>query len=60
MPKTTRKPPTTEAQPNLEEQIRARAYELYEQRGREDGHEQEDWLTAEREILGTNAEKAAA
>jgi len=34
----------------LEEQIRLRAYELYEARGREDGHEFDDWLQAEAEI----------
>lgn len=60
MPKITRKPAMPEAQPDMEDQIRARAYELYEERGREDGHHEEDWLTAEREILGTNFEKAAA
>ena len=60
MPKTTRKTAGTEAPLALEEQIRSRAYELYEQRGREDGHHEEDWLAAEREILGTFAQKAAA
>jgi len=30
--------------------IEVRAYELYEQRGGEPGHELEDWLEAEREI----------
>ncbi len=44
----------------LEEQIRCRAYELYEERGREDGHEVEDWLQAEGEILGTQNKAAAA
>jgi Protein of unknown function (DUF2934) len=44
---------------NNEEQIRIRAYELYEARGREDGHDQEDWLEAEAEITG-RAERAAA
>ncbi len=44
----------------LEEQIRLRAYELYEERGREDGHEVEDWLQAEGEILGTQNKAAAA
>lgn len=34
----------------LEEQIRQRAYELYEARGREDGHELDDWLRAKEEI----------
>ena len=33
--------------------IRRRAYELYEQRGRQDGHAVEDWLLAESEVLGT-------
>ncbi len=30
--------------------IQRRAYELYEQRGRQPGHDVEDWLQAEREI----------
>ena len=34
----------------LKEQIAARAYELYLQRGGEDGHDLEDWLIAEREL----------
>lgn len=33
--------------------IRRRAYELYEKRGCQDGHAEEDWLRAEAEILGT-------
>ena len=36
---------------NTEEQIRRRAYELYEQRGRIDGFALDDWLQAEVEIL---------
>ena len=36
---------------NLDEEIRRRAYELWEQHGRESGHEDEHWLIAEREIL---------
>ena len=32
---------------DLEEQIRRRAYDLYERRGREDGQDTEDWLQAE-------------
>jgi uncharacterized protein HemX len=35
----------------IEEQIRTRAHELYEQRGRVEGSAQEDWLRAEAEIL---------
>jgi hypothetical protein len=34
----------------LEQQIRERAYELYEARGGEDGHEQEDWFLAKEEL----------
>lgn len=33
-----------------QEQIRHLAYQLYEQRGREDGHDLDDWLTAESEV----------
>ena len=35
---------------DLQERIRIRAYELYEQRGREDGHDIGDWLQAESEL----------
>ena len=34
-----------------QEMIRARAYELYEGRGREAGQHEQDWLRAEQEIL---------
>ncbi|HVP28144.1 MAG TPA: DUF2934 domain-containing protein [Myxococcota bacterium] len=36
----------------LQEKIRRRAYEIYEERGREEGHELEDWTRAESEIAG--------
>ncbi len=46
-----------------EEYIRLRAYQIYEQRGREDGHDLEDWYQAEAEIFGrkpaTSAEQKA-
>jgi len=35
-----------------EELIRVRAYQFYEERGCEDGHELDDWLRARAEILG--------
>ena len=35
-----------------ENAIRRRAYELYEERGREDGRSEEDWLRAEAELAG--------
>jgi Protein of unknown function (DUF2934) len=34
-----------------EELVRQRAYQLYEERGREDGHDVDDWLRAEAEML---------
>ena len=34
------------------DQIAARAYELFEQRGRVDGFDKDDWLQAEQELLG--------
>jgi len=33
-----------------QERIRLRAYDLYEQRGREDGLDLDDWLRAESEL----------
>ncbi len=44
----------------IEQQIQQLAYELYEQRGRTDGQELDDWLQAEREIKGTKANATAA
>ncbi len=35
---------------NPKEEIRLRAYELYEARGRKDDHALDDWLRAEAEI----------
>ena len=42
----------------IEQQIQKRAYELYEQRGRTDGHELDDWLQAECEIKRTQTNAA--
>ena len=59
-----KKPPTavtTEPQElDLENQISLRAYELYVARGREDGHEQEDWFRAKEEITIKKFRTAAA
>ena len=43
----------------LEDEIRQRAYELFEARGREEGRDLEDWLRAEEEIRGQDAVVAA-
>jgi DUF2934 family protein len=34
------------------DRIRAEAYALYEQRGRQEGRALEDWLKAERQVVG--------
>jgi len=44
----------------IEQQIQQRADELYEQRGRTEGHELDDWLQAKCEIKGTQANAATA
>jgi hypothetical protein len=41
-----------------EENVRARAYELYEVHGRIDGHAEEDWLQAEGEVAESNERKS--
>jgi len=57
---TTPNTPTTEQQRNLEFQIRLRAFELYEARGREDGHDLDDWLQAETELTKKKIRPIAA
>jgi H+-transporting ATPase len=40
--------------------IAARAYEIYEERGRHDGQADQDWLEAEREIRKDQAKQRKA
>jgi hypothetical protein len=47
-------------QPSMEEQIRQRAYQLYEERGRHHGLEQEDWARAEAEIRSKYQQEKSA
>ena len=58
----SKKPPATvTSEPQeLEHEIRLRAQELYEERGREDGHELDDWLRAEAEITDKKTRTTAA
>jgi hypothetical protein len=42
------------------EHIRVRAYELFEQRGREEGRDMEDWLRAEAEMQGSARPRSKA
>ena len=44
--------PASKTPGDVEERIRQRAYELYEQEGRQDGRDQEYWFRAEAEIRG--------
>ena len=44
----------------IEDRIRLRAYEIYEQRGRTAGHDVEDWLRAESELTEKSVLRAAA
>jgi hypothetical protein len=45
-------PPTT-----AEEDVRRRAYELFEERGGEEGHDWDDWFRAEQEIRSAKDRK---
>ena len=42
----------TDLPPQVRQRIADLAYRLYEERGRQPGHELEDWLEAERRVLG--------
>ena len=64
--KNTKKPEIVRAEAranlvpiNLEDEIRSLAYLLSEQRGFAPGHETEDWLNAEREVLDRYAQQRA-
>ena len=63
MTKELAKKPATSAlvEPEtLEDQIRARAYELYEERGKEAGNDLDDWLRAEAELTSGKHRNAAS
>ena len=51
-PRATAAPVEMVPATNIEEAIRLRAYKIYEQRGREHGHDLDDWMTAKAEIVG--------
>ena len=57
----TKKPPAavTGDPQGLKSKIHQRAFELYQERGREDGYELDDWLLAEEEISGKRSRTAA-
>ncbi|MBZ5570274.1 MAG: DUF2934 domain-containing protein [Acidobacteriia bacterium] len=45
---------------DMETQIRARAYELYQARGCTPGHENEDWFRAEQEVRARQNQQHSA
>ena len=60
MMKETPRPASTSTEKKVEQQIRRRAYELYEAGGRQNGHDLEDWLQAEIDITGNATRGASA
>ena len=57
---TKKSPATVTGDPQgLKFEIRQRAFELYQERGRVDGHELDDWLRAEEEITSGKIRIAA-
>lgn len=71
--KRTRKPKSATSSPKVaaapvqhvsvsadsQEAIRLRAYSIFEQRGREHGHDLDDWLIAEAEVVGKTYAQSA-
>lgn len=53
-------PKRTSSSTDMEVEIRRRAYELYEKRGYTPGHENEDWLVAEQEVLARHQQQRSA
>jgi hypothetical protein len=45
---------------SLQDRIRERAYQLWSAGGRTEGHAEQHWLAAERELLGEMAQLSAA
>jgi hypothetical protein len=63
MKKKPRREQSPSAVSNLEPEedaIRKRAYELYVDRGMDDGHDLEDWFHAEQELATRKSQSAAA
>lgn len=49
----------SQTETEIAQRIRERAYQLFEERGGELGHDLEDWLQAEAEVLGNRKPIAA-
>lgn len=57
-PLTSHKPKQETDAAKLQERIRSRAHEIYEQRNRTEGHDLDDWLQAEAELTGTTTRRS--
>jgi Protein of unknown function (DUF2934) len=52
VPDTENSPTADAAAPDvILQRIQARAYKLYEERGRQEGYAEQDWIQAEQEVL---------
>ncbi|HSZ00714.1 MAG TPA: DUF2934 domain-containing protein [Terriglobales bacterium] len=60
IPLVRKSSPANTSSADLEVKIRERAYQLYVERGSISGHENEDWLRAEREILARKSQQQSA
>ena len=60
MPTLPAKTRATESPVDIQERVRPRAFELYEQCGREGGHDLDDWLQAESELVQQRTKAVAA
>jgi hypothetical protein len=58
-PEDVRARSTEDVRAQSTEDVARRAYEKYCERGCEDGHDMEDWLSAEREVNGQDARNAS-
>ena len=52
--------PASHEKMDMQGQIRQRAYELFEERGRHDGHQLDDWVQAEQEVRDKHGFRKAA
>jgi len=48
----------TSSSVDIDERVRQRAFELFQLRGCQDGHDFDDWMQAEAEVLGKTARQA--
>jgi hypothetical protein len=59
MPSSTTETQAAKSPADIQDQIRRRAFELYELRGREEGHDLDDWPQAESEFVQQKTKAAA-